>query len=184
MRDEEDILVVLVTLVATVALGLHSNDSGTILTSNSRRRSWSSLGPGSASPSSGRYRARQCWYPVDRVAGSRIPDCTVPLTRDRAVRIDLWVHDDGGDRAGRDFLPASLPRAVDVSTAGTVARRHGCHRALGRNSPELAVDGAQLIVAEAPGPELQKLTPKIAETARILWLVSIATAAAGLQRSP
>lgn len=37
--------------------------------------------------------------------------------------------------------------------------------------PELAVNGAQLIDAEAPGPELQKLTPKIAETARILWLV-------------
>ncbi|MDY6777996.1 MAG: TrkH family potassium uptake protein [Candidatus Nanohaloarchaea archaeon] len=37
--------------------------------------------------------------------------------------------------------------------------------------PELAVNGAQLIDAEAPGPELNKLTPKIAETARILWLV-------------
>ncbi|WP_049914539.1 TrkH family potassium uptake protein [Haloterrigena salina] len=37
--------------------------------------------------------------------------------------------------------------------------------------PELAVNGAQLIRSEAPGPELQKLTPKIAETARILWLV-------------
>ena len=37
--------------------------------------------------------------------------------------------------------------------------------------PELAVNGAQLIDAEAPGPELNKLTPQIAETARILWLV-------------
>jgi len=37
--------------------------------------------------------------------------------------------------------------------------------------PELAVNGAQLIEAEAPGPELKKLTPQIAETARILWLV-------------
>ena len=37
--------------------------------------------------------------------------------------------------------------------------------------PELAVNGAQLMQAEAPGPELQKLTPRIAETARILWLV-------------
>jgi trk system potassium uptake protein TrkH len=37
--------------------------------------------------------------------------------------------------------------------------------------PELAVNGAQLIDAEAPGPELKKLTPQIAETARILWLV-------------
>ena len=37
--------------------------------------------------------------------------------------------------------------------------------------PELAVNGAQLIRAEAPGPALQKLTPRIAQTARILWLV-------------
>ncbi len=35
--------------------------------------------------------------------------------------------------------------------------------------PELAVNGAQLMQSEAPGPELQKLTPKIAETARVLW---------------
>jgi trk system potassium uptake protein TrkH len=37
--------------------------------------------------------------------------------------------------------------------------------------PELAVNGAQLMQSEAPGPELQKLTPKIAETARALWLI-------------
>nr|WP_148215490.1 TrkH family potassium uptake protein [Natronomonas pharaonis] len=37
--------------------------------------------------------------------------------------------------------------------------------------PELAVNGAQLMKTEAPGPELQKLTPRIAETARVLWLV-------------
>jgi trk system potassium uptake protein TrkH len=37
--------------------------------------------------------------------------------------------------------------------------------------PEIAVNGAQLIRAEAPGPELQKLTPHIAETARVLWKV-------------
>ncbi|WP_178917605.1 TrkH family potassium uptake protein [Natronomonas gomsonensis] len=37
--------------------------------------------------------------------------------------------------------------------------------------PELAVNGAQLMQSEAPGPELQKLTPRIAETARALWLV-------------
>jgi trk system potassium uptake protein TrkH len=36
--------------------------------------------------------------------------------------------------------------------------------------PEAAVNGAQLLESEAPGPELQKLTPKIAETARLLWL--------------
>jgi trk system potassium uptake protein TrkH len=40
--------------------------------------------------------------------------------------------------------------------------------------PELAVNGAQLIRAEAPGPELQKLTPHIAETARVLWKVYFA----------
>ena len=37
--------------------------------------------------------------------------------------------------------------------------------------PELAINGSQLLQAEAPGPELQKLTPKIAETARALWLI-------------
>ena len=37
--------------------------------------------------------------------------------------------------------------------------------------PELAVNGAQLMESEAPGPELQKLTPRIAETARVLWLI-------------
>jgi len=36
--------------------------------------------------------------------------------------------------------------------------------------PEVAVNGAELIESEAPGPELQKLTPKIARTARLLWL--------------
>ena len=37
--------------------------------------------------------------------------------------------------------------------------------------PEVAVNGAQLMASEAPGPDLQKLTPKIAETARVLWLI-------------
>ena len=37
--------------------------------------------------------------------------------------------------------------------------------------PEAAVNGAQLMESEAPGPQLQKLTPRIAETARVLWLV-------------
>ena len=36
--------------------------------------------------------------------------------------------------------------------------------------PEIAVNGAQLIESEAPGPELQKMTPRIVETARLLWL--------------
>ncbi len=39
--------------------------------------------------------------------------------------------------------------------------------------PEIAVNGAQLMQSEAPGPELQKLTPKIAETARALWLIYV-----------
>ncbi|MCU4798905.1 TrkH family potassium uptake protein [Halobacteria archaeon HArc-gm2] len=37
--------------------------------------------------------------------------------------------------------------------------------------PEAAVNGAQLMDSEAPGPRLQKLTPRIAATARVLWLV-------------
>ncbi|ERG89253.1 MAG: Trk-type K+ transport system, membrane component [halophilic archaeon J07HX5] len=40
--------------------------------------------------------------------------------------------------------------------------------------PEIAANGAQLIDSETPGPELQKLTPKIVETARLLWLFYIA----------
>ena len=37
--------------------------------------------------------------------------------------------------------------------------------------PELAVNGAQLMKTESPGPDLQKLTPRIAETARVLWII-------------
>jgi trk system potassium uptake protein TrkH len=37
--------------------------------------------------------------------------------------------------------------------------------------PQIAINGAQLMDSEAPGPSLQKLTPRIAETARVLWLV-------------
>ena len=40
--------------------------------------------------------------------------------------------------------------------------------------PEIAVNGSQLMQREAPGPELQKLTPRITETARVLWLVYLA----------
>ena len=36
--------------------------------------------------------------------------------------------------------------------------------------PELSVGGAQLMDAEAPGPGIEKLTPRIATTARVLWL--------------
>ena len=36
--------------------------------------------------------------------------------------------------------------------------------------PELSVGGAQLMDAEAPGPGIEKLTPRIAKTARALWL--------------
>jgi trk system potassium uptake protein TrkH len=37
--------------------------------------------------------------------------------------------------------------------------------------PEVAVNGAELMRSEAPGPDLQKLTPRIAETARALWII-------------
>ncbi|MFQ3295624.1 MAG: trk system potassium uptake protein TrkH [Halobacteriales archaeon] len=37
--------------------------------------------------------------------------------------------------------------------------------------PKLSVGGAQLMDAEAPGPGIEKLTPRIAETARALWKV-------------
>ncbi len=40
--------------------------------------------------------------------------------------------------------------------------------------PELGVNGAQLVRTEAPGPVFQKLTPRIAQTARVLWLVYVA----------
>jgi trk system potassium uptake protein TrkH len=36
--------------------------------------------------------------------------------------------------------------------------------------PELSVGGAQLMDAEAPGPGIEKLTPRIAATARALWV--------------
>ncbi|WP_256390622.1 TrkH family potassium uptake protein [Natronoarchaeum rubrum] len=38
---------------------------------------------------------------------------------------------------------------------------------------ELSVGGAQLMEAEAPGPGVEKLTPRIAETARALWLAYV-----------
>jgi trk system potassium uptake protein TrkH len=40
--------------------------------------------------------------------------------------------------------------------------------------PELSVGGAQLMDAEAPGVGIEKLTPRIAETARVLWLAYFA----------
>ncbi|MFB6308077.1 MAG: TrkH family potassium uptake protein [Haloarculaceae archaeon] len=39
--------------------------------------------------------------------------------------------------------------------------------------PELSVGGAQLMDAEAPGPGIEKLTPKIASTARVLWIAYV-----------
>jgi len=39
--------------------------------------------------------------------------------------------------------------------------------------PELS-GGAQLMDAEAPGVGIEKLTPRIAETARVLWLAYLA----------
>ena len=37
--------------------------------------------------------------------------------------------------------------------------------------PELGAGGAQLVESEAPGLKIEKLTPRIAETARTLWLI-------------
>ncbi|PSQ39779.1 potassium transporter TrkH [Halobacteriales archaeon SW_5_70_135] len=37
--------------------------------------------------------------------------------------------------------------------------------------PELSVGGAQLLEAEAPGPSIEKLAPRVRETARRLWLL-------------
>lgn len=37
--------------------------------------------------------------------------------------------------------------------------------------PALGIGGLQLINAEAPGPTVDKLTPRIAETAKLLWLI-------------
>ena len=37
--------------------------------------------------------------------------------------------------------------------------------------PELSPGGARLLDAEAPGPRIKKLTPRIAETARFFWMV-------------
>ena len=37
--------------------------------------------------------------------------------------------------------------------------------------PELSSGGARLLDAEAPGPRIKKLTPRIAETARFFWIV-------------
>jgi trk system potassium uptake protein TrkH len=44
--------------------------------------------------------------------------------------------------------------------------------------PRLTVGGAQLIDAEAPGPGIEKLTPRIAETARALWGIYLGLTAA------
>jgi len=39
--------------------------------------------------------------------------------------------------------------------------------------PALGIGGLQLISAESPGPTVDKLTPRITETAKILWLIYI-----------
>ncbi len=43
--------------------------------------------------------------------------------------------------------------------------------------PILGIGGLQLIKAEAPGPSVDKLTPKIAGTAKILWITYVALSA-------
>jgi trk system potassium uptake protein TrkH len=44
--------------------------------------------------------------------------------------------------------------------------------------PILGVGGLQLMRAEAPGPTVDKITPKIAESAKILWLIYLGLTAA------
>jgi trk system potassium uptake protein TrkH len=44
--------------------------------------------------------------------------------------------------------------------------------------PILGVGGLQLMRAEAPGPTVDKITPKIAESAKILWLIYVGLTAA------
>ena len=44
--------------------------------------------------------------------------------------------------------------------------------------PLLGIGGFQLIKAEAPGPEKEKITPKITDTAKLLWLAYCALTAA------
>ncbi|MCK5201053.1 MAG: TrkH family potassium uptake protein, partial [Spirochaetales bacterium] len=39
--------------------------------------------------------------------------------------------------------------------------------------PLLGIGGIQLLRAEAPGPSLDKMTPKITQTAKILWLIYV-----------
>ncbi len=43
--------------------------------------------------------------------------------------------------------------------------------------PLLGVGGFQLVKAEAPGPEKDKMTPKVGETAKILWIIYMALTA-------
>jgi trk system potassium uptake protein TrkH len=44
--------------------------------------------------------------------------------------------------------------------------------------PILGIGGLQLIKAEAPGPTVDKITPKVTETAKILWMTYVALSAA------
>ena len=44
--------------------------------------------------------------------------------------------------------------------------------------PRLGVGGLKLMRSEAPGPTLDKLTPRLTETAKILWLIYLALTAA------
>ena len=46
--------------------------------------------------------------------------------------------------------------------------------------PELSVGGAQVMDAEAPGPSLEKLTPRIRDTAQALWRIYIGFTVAAL----
>ena len=44
--------------------------------------------------------------------------------------------------------------------------------------PLMGIGGMQLLEAEAPGPVTDKLTPRVADTARVLWIVYVGLTAA------
>ena len=59
-----------------------------------------------------------------------------------------------------------------MEVSDPIPRRHGTHRSWGRGSSRsLGIGGMQLFRAEVPGPQTDKLAPRIGETAKLLWRV-------------
>ena len=71
--------------------------------------------------------------------------------------------------------PRDPPLAIDDPVAG----RDGDHHPVGRHPPLPRGGGRQLFKAEVPGPIKDKLEPRIAETARSLWIVYVIITIAG-----